>query len=213
MTILPLNKPNELPVPTLRVSDLRQWVYCPRVVWWTHVSPVGKVESFKMRQGLLKERRLQKLQRRRTLRAFGLGRGHVESNVSLASPALGLSGRLDLLIHWAGMHYPGEIKFTRGPARLNHRIQLAGYAMLVEEAFGVPVPHGYVVRLPDDTVDRVPIDEPLRELTLRTMQAIRDVLREERMPPANPILARCTDCEYRLFCGDIPLCTPPLRQL
>ena len=74
---------------------------------------------------------------------------------------------------------------------------------LLEEEFGVPVPHGYVVRLPDDTVDRVQIDGPLRDLTLKTMDALRTMMRSERMPPASPLLARCVDCEYRVFCGDI----------
>jgi CRISPR-associated exonuclease Cas4 len=205
MTILPLPASAELPAPTLRVSDLRQWTYCPRVAWWTHVCPVGKLESFKMRQGLLKERRLQRLQKRRTLRSFGLKgvAGEIECNVTLYSPKLQLSGRLDMLLRWGSARYPVEIKFTRGPARLNHRLQLAGYALLLEEEFGVPVSHGYVVRLPDDTVDRVSIDGPLRELTLKTMEALRTMMRQERMPPASPLLARCVDCEYRLFCGDI----------
>jgi len=203
MTILPLAAPEALPTPVIRVSDLRQWAYCPRVTWWTHVCPVGKVESFKMRQGLAKERRLQRLQKRRTLRAFELQCGDVECNVNLFSERLGLSGRLDMLIHWGACRLPVEIKFTRGPARLNHRLQVAGYALLLEEVFGVTVPHGYVVRLPDDTVDMVPMDGPLRELTVKTMQAVRRTIREERMPPANALLARCLDCEYLRFCGDV----------
>lgn len=203
MTILPLALPSDEPTPVVRVSDLRQWVYCPRVVWWTHVCPVGKYESFKMRLGRLKERRLQRLQRRRTLRAFGLRQGRIDCNVDLFSERLGLSGRLDMLIQWGAGRYPVEIKFTRGPARLNHRLQLAGYAMLLEDAFGVPVPHGYVVRLPDDAVDRIDIDGPLRELAAKTIQALRRTIRQESMPAANPLLARCADCEYRRFCGDV----------
>lgn len=210
MTILPLARPSELPTPVLRVSELRQWTYCPRVVWWTHVCPVGKLESFKMKQGLLKERRLQTLQRRRTLRSFGLKNGAVETNVSLFSERLGLAGRLDMLIRWGAGRFPVEIKFTRGPARLNHRLQLAGYALLLEDHFGIAVPHGYVVRLPDDTVDKVLIDGPLRDLAWKTMEALRRTIRAETMPPPNSMLARCVDCEYLRFCGDVePL--PSLR--
>ena len=203
MTILPLVKPIEESTPVVRVSDLRQWTYCPRVVWWTHVCPVGKVASFKMQQGLTKEERLQRLQRRRTLRAFGLRQGRVETNVSLYSAEAGLTGTLDMLIRSGAARFPVEIKFTQGPARLNHRLQLGGYALLLEASFGVPVPHGYIVRLPDDTVDQVAIDGPLRELTWRTILAVRNTIRRERMPPAAPQLARCADCEYRRFCGDV----------
>jgi len=203
MTILPIPVPDEVPSPIIRVSDLRQWVYCPRVIWWTYVSPVVKRESFKMKQGLIKEHRLQKLQRRRTLRAFGLRQGQVESNVSLYSPELGLSGKLDMLIKWGVQRIPVEIKFTQGPARLNHRIQLAGYALLLESIFGVAVPHGFVVRLPDDSVDKIPIDGPLRDLAWKTIHAVRNTIRHERMPPPISPVTHCLDCEYLRFCGDV----------
>lgn len=203
MTVLPMAIPSELPSPVVRVSDLRQWVYCSRVIWWTHVCPVGKLESFKMKQGLSKERRLQRLQRRRTLRAFGLKEGQVECNVSLYSAELGLSGKLDMLVRRGIVRHPIEVKFTHGPARLNHRLQLGGYAMLLESVFGVTVSHGYIVRLPDDAVDKIAIDEPLRELVWRTIKAVRATIRREQMPPPAPFVASCIDCEYLRFCGDV----------
>jgi len=203
MTTLPLVAITESPTPIIRVSDLRQWTYCPRVVWWTHVCPVGKIESFKMKKGLVKERRLQRLQRRRTLTSFGLRHGQVTSNVSLHSERLGLCGKLDMLIHAGATRYPVEIKFTQGPARLNHQLQLAGYALLLEAMFGEPISHGYIVRLPEDAVDKVIIDNPLRELAWRTIQAIRNTIRQEQLPPPVIQSARCQDCEYLRFCGDI----------
>lgn len=203
MTILPLTRQHEHPVPVVRVSDLRQWTYCPRVLWWTHVCPVGKIESFKMKQGLMKEKRLQRLQRRRSLHAFGLREGRVEPNVSLFSSTLGLTGKLDLLIHGSATRFPVEIKFTRGPSRLNHRLQIAGYAFLLEALYGISVPYGYIVRLPDDTADKVMIDDELRQLTWGTILAVRETLRAERMPERMWQTSRCCDCEYLHFCGDI----------
>jgi CRISPR-associated exonuclease Cas4 len=158
-----------------------------------------------MRCGLAKERRLQQLQKRRSCRDFGFppGTASLQANVPLMSTNLHLSGRLDLLLVRGNQRFPVEVKFSHGPARLNHRLQLAGYALLLEDLFGIPVPHGYIVRLPDETIDRVPIDQPLRDLALQTMQALRHMLLSEQMPPASPILARCADCEYRRFCGDV----------
>jgi CRISPR-associated exonuclease Cas4 len=191
------------PWPVLRVSDLRQWTYCPRVAFFTLVCPVPKVSSFKMVVGLQKEQRLARLQRRRTLRAFGLSGGTVEADVSLYSPRLGLAGRLDLLIRRGPQRFPVEVKFTHGPSRLNHHLQLTGYALLLEDLFGLPVPCGYVVRLPDDEAERIEIDNPLREAAAALVAALRDMIRTERFPPASPLLARCVDCEYRNFCGDV----------
>jgi CRISPR-associated exonuclease Cas4 len=189
--------------PVIRVSDLRQWVYCPRVAWFTLMCPVGKVESYKMRMGRQKECRLALLQKRRTLHAFRLHEGTVHDNVRLHSDRLGLTGMVDRVIRQDGRAYPVEVKFTSGPARLNHRVQLAGYAMLLREVYGVAVPHGYIVRLPDETVDRVDLNASLMDATGRLMESLREMLTTEAAPPANPIQGRCIDCEYRNFCGDV----------
>lgn len=208
MPTLKFAAPTDLQSPIVRVSDLRQWTYCPRVVWWTHVCPVGKVESFKMKLGLCKEQRLQRLQKRRTLKSFGLRQGQVQANVSLHSAQLGLCGKVDMLIHQGLSRYPVEIKFTQGAARLNHKLQLAGYAILLESIYGSPVPYGYVVCLPEDTVDRIEIDPDLRNLAWQTIQAIRRTLHLERIPPPVAQQARCVDCEYFHFCGDIERNSP-----
>lgn len=202
---LPLPTTDEQSVPPLRVSDLRQWLYCPRKVWWTYVCPVQKTVTYKMRLGLLKEHRLQRLQKRRSWRSFGFQRqkGTMECNVPVYSARLQLSGRLDLLLKLRSSLFPVEIKFTRGPVQLGSRLQLAGYALLLEETTGFVVTQGYVVHLPEDTVDRIPIDGPLRELALRTIAAMRNMILRERIPPPTPILAKCADCECRLFCRDV----------
>lgn len=202
-TPIPDIQPTITPHPPLRVSDLRQWVYCPRVAWFTLVCPVPKRESYKMQLGRQKEQHLARLLRRRTLRAFGLEAGDMETGVQLYSPQLGLSGKLDVMIRQGRYRYPVEVKFTRGEARLNHRIQLAGYALLLESELGIVVPHGYVLRLPDDKVERIELTERLRETVISLLRAIRDMIYHERTPPASPVTACCVDCEYRNFCGDV----------
>lgn len=189
--------------PVIRVSDLRQWTYCQRSIWWIYVCPVGKRLSYKMRLGMQKERRLQNLQRRRSLHAFKQQDGNAAPNIDLYAPRLGLSGKLDMLITHNNRRIPVEIKFTTGGPRLDHRIQLAGYCMMLEELYGDAVPFGFLVLLPDQRVERVQIDEALRDLVVSTLQCMRATIITERMPSPNPHPGRCVDCENRLFCGDV----------
>ena len=210
--ISPLQLPLILKSPAIvRISDLRQWTYCPRVIWWTQVCPVGRYVSFKMKKGQEKELRLQRLQKRRTLKSFGMKLGEVQTNVVLTSERLKLTGKLDMMVVQGANRLPAEIKFTQGPARLNHRLQLAGYALLIEEVFGTTVPVGFVIRLPDDEVDTIEIDDSLRELATQTIEAIRSTISMECMPAAVPVLGRCVDCEFRNFCQDIEVI--PGRQI
>ena len=194
--------PSESSLPVIRVSDLRQWSYCPRVPYFSLVCPVPKMQSYKMRLGQEKEERLARLLKRRTLSTFGLAGGEIERNVELYSARLALSGKLDLLIRRGVERYPVEVKFAQGQPQLHHRVQLCGYAMLLEDQFNVRVSHGFVICLPDELITTVPIDLPLRAAVNSTLRALRTMIMDESCPPAHPFAAACIDCEYRNFCGD-----------
>ncbi len=77
------------------------------------------------------------LERRRGYGAYGLERGERQFGVWLRSERLGLSGKLDLLIVTAEACFPVDFKDTAGGVRANHRMQLAAYALLAEEAYDV----------------------------------------------------------------------------
>jgi len=50
----------------LRVGDLKQWAYCPRIVFFGYVMPVDKKSTFKMRQGNEAEEAIDRLEKRRS---------------------------------------------------------------------------------------------------------------------------------------------------
>lgn len=66
----------------------------------------------------------------------------------LSSERLGLSGKLDLLILTPDACFPVDFKDTEGGLRQNHRVQLAAYALLAEEAFRRPAPEAFVFLVP-----------------------------------------------------------------
>src|SRR5215469_12082167 len=82
----------------LRVNDLKQFEYCPRIVFYNTVMPVERKVTVKMERGKEEEVRLDSLESRRTLRRYQLGTGEKRFHVGLESARLGLIGKLDLLI-------------------------------------------------------------------------------------------------------------------
>src|SRR5579884_2628016 len=82
----------------LRVNDLKQYEYCPRIVFYNTVMPVDRKVTVKMERGKEEELRLDALEKRRNLRRYQLGTGERRFHVWVDSPAHGLSGKLDLLI-------------------------------------------------------------------------------------------------------------------
>ncbi len=187
----------------LRVNDLKQWEYCPRIVFYNTVMPVARKSTIKMERGKEIEIKLDVLESRRTLRRYHLAEGERRFSVWLNSPALGLSGKLDLLIVTAEACYPVDFKYTRDRPRRNHILQLAGYALLVEDAMQKPVPAAFVYLTPSNQLIRVNITKGLRALTLRRLQEIREMVQEALLPEPTPVRARCEECEFRNYCGDI----------
>ena len=188
---------------TLRVNDLKQYAYCPRIVFYQYTMPVQRKPTFKMEHGKAVEAIIEKLESRRKLREYGLADGTREFQVWLSSQRLGLSGRLDLMITTSQGAFPVDFKDTLDRVHHNHHVQLCAYALLIEDVLAQPVPAGFVYRVPRDDVVVVEITTELREETHRYIQAIRQMIVQERMPPLTARRARCTDCEYRNYCGDV----------
>ncbi|MCW2279016.1 CRISPR-associated protein Cas4 [Heliophilum fasciatum] len=153
----------------LKVTDIKQYVYCPRIPYFTYVLPVAKKMTRKMAYGRESHDRLDELEKRRTFAAYRVPgqrehdaqrslrreekpRGDVFPewkqgerffHTYLCSMRLGLEGKLDEhLVHGKDI-FPVEFKATsRGPG-LNHKYQLTAYAMLLEEHYQRSVRRGY----------------------------------------------------------------------
>jgi CRISPR-associated exonuclease Cas4 len=187
----------------LRVNDLKQYAYCQRIVFYQYTMPVQRKATFKMEHGKSVEPRLEQLEYRRKLRAYGLAEGTRAFQVRLASRRLGLSGRLDMLITTPRGFFPVDFKDTLRGVHHNHCVQLCAYALLIEDIYRQPVSTGFIYRVPRDDVIAVNITGELRAETIGCLAAMRQMIRTEHMPPATTVRARCTDCEYRNYCGDI----------
>jgi CRISPR-associated exonuclease Cas4 len=187
----------------LRVNDLKQWDYCPRIVFYNTVMPVARKSTIKMERGKEVEIKLDALEARRTLRRYRLSEGERRFHVWVNSPALGLSGKLDLLIVAPAACYPVDFKYTRDRPRRNHVMQLAAYALLVEDAIKLPAPAAFVYLTPSDQLIRINVTERLKELVLARLASIRKMVQEGILPEPTPVRARCEECEFRNYCGDI----------
>ncbi|MGI5837757.1 MAG: CRISPR-associated protein Cas4 [Chloroflexota bacterium] len=201
------------PEPTqpldLLVSDVRQWVYCPRIVYYRLCQPLRRPVTYKMEEGKLQHTRIEELELRRTLRAYGLRREEQEGKVErhyrplIRSGRLGLSGVVDLVLVLPFESVPVEFKHTESSLGLNHKYQLVAYALLVEARWEKPVRRALVHFLPSDRVEEVAVTPNGRTHVQRMLRAIREMVSAERLPPPTPRRGRCLDCEYRLYCGDV----------
>jgi CRISPR-associated exonuclease Cas4 len=187
----------------LRVHDLKQWAYCPRIVFFSYVMPVDRKTTFKMEMGKDAEEAVVRLEQRRRLSEYGVHEGRRRFGVWLTSEEQGLSGKLDLLIETAEERYPVDFKFSERDVHPNHVVQLAAYALLIEDRWRRPVERGFVFLVPREDIVEVRLTNADKGMVRDFLTAIRDSLRLQRMPEATSARARCVECEYRNYCADV----------
>jgi len=187
----------------LTVTDLKQWSYCQRIPYYHYVMPVEFVRTYKMERGRNIEAAVQAMEKRRGFRRYGLEGGERRFGAWLHSEAMNLTGKLDLLLVTEHGCYPVDFKDTEGGVRYNHRLQLAAYAMLVEENLGQPVPRAFIYMIPSRQLVSVPVGDKEKAEVKRGLAAIRRMIEREEMLAPTPVRARCVACEFRNYCADI----------
>jgi CRISPR-associated exonuclease Cas4 len=188
------------------VSDVKQYLYCPRIIYFDHVLHVPKLKDLKLDVGKDKHDHMTRKEKRRKGAIFydsELDEADKLFKVALESSALGLRGVLDYLITTEQEQIPVDYKFGRsnkGSVYLNHKYQLAAYALLVEEEYGTTVRRGYIHYSKDRINARIEMTDDLRRRTLKIIGKIKEIVEDEIEPVGTKMRAKCTDCEYLRFC-------------
>jgi len=189
------------------VTDLKQYTYCPRVVFYTYCLPLLRPTTYKMESGVAAHEEAGKREQRRTLAAYGLEEGQRYFDVWVESPILGLRGRVDLVIEVGEGEtrelIPVDYKQTMRRAGQHFRRQLAAYGMMLEETWGGMVRRGFVYSLVTRKVEEIALTERLRGEVREVVTAMREMVEREVMPDPPRSCQPCVNCEFRRFCNDV----------
>ena len=208
------------------VTDLKQYAYCPRIVFYTYCLPLVRPTTGKMDEGRLAHEEARDRERRRTLRIYGLENARRHFDVWVASDQLGLTGRIDLVLEVApdspgsavapdlsgsaaapdssGIEWiPVDYKQTARRAGPHLRRQLAAYGIMLEETWGGAVRRGFIYSLITRRAEEVLLTAALRREVRETVAAMREMVDRERMPDPPPSRKPCVNCEFRRFCNDV----------
>jgi CRISPR-associated exonuclease Cas4 len=185
------------------VTDLKQWAYCPRVVYYHRVLPGAGQPTWKMHEALNAQEMIERLETRRGLREYGWEGASRRFALWLTNESVGLNGKLDLLLEREGAGAVVDFKLTSGEMGDNHRMQLSGYAMLVEACHGLRVETGFLYRIPDDRVFAFSVTPAWKQRVKEAITAIQALERTAWCPEPTPVRARCAECEYTNYCADI----------
>lgn len=193
----------------LEVTDLKQYTCCPRIVFYRYCLPRIRPITFLMEEGIRQHDLEDDREERRGLRHYGIKEGERFFHLACQSAKLGLTGCIDLAIATPALKAANpeaivvEYKHSEKKAGTHFKVQLAAYAMLLEEAWRIPVRQGYLYSIPLRRAEAVPITTHLRKKVEQTTAQIRHIVERENMPEPTNAQARCISCEFRRFCNDV----------
>jgi len=194
---------------TFTVTDLKQHEYCARIVYYTYCLPLIRPTTFKMEAGQQAHEAAPDLERRRSLKAYRLSDGERQFDARLESAELGLRGRVDMVITraggdgWAGEIIPVEYKDSPGRGGPGWLAQLAAYGLMLESAYGLLARRGFIYYIPQRRAREHELTADLKARVVAGVQAMREMIELERMPPPTGQRAKCAACEFRRFCNDV----------
>jgi CRISPR-associated exonuclease Cas4 len=199
----------------ITASDIKQYFYCPRIVYFNYLVPDFKPATYKMKEGKIRQEEETRLEKRRTLIRFGLrSKGKEDAidettaekffNVKLISSRLKLSGIVDMAIIVGNEVIPVDFKdgsFSVGyTVHLHHKYQLLFYGLLLEDTYRKRTKRGFIHSLENGTTKQVYFTEGARMYLAGKIRKIRQMPEKEVMPDETPYRGRCKECEYRPIC-------------
>jgi CRISPR-associated exonuclease Cas4 len=187
----------------LNASDLTQYYYCKRKVYFLKVAGVQAPTRRKMELGKDEHSHESKRMLERN-DLFGISRDNVNEVVKrkfLASYKLRLKGIVDvLLVLRDGSYVPVEIKYTDDPSvNLSRKKQLYAYMLLCEEALGGRCDFGVLYFSVQNISVRLTATEGDRSGVKADLESIWEMFRTESLPRRAPAW-KCTYCEVKRYC-------------
>jgi len=187
------------------VSLIKQYHFCPRVVYFTEVLGFRERKTKSMEEGHEEHDRLARLDlRRKTL--FGRKKIRILQRwvrLDVASERLGLTGTIDLAVLTEEGLAIVEYKHASPPKRppRGHIYQAAAYAMLAEEHFRRPVKKFYIYYDDGETAKafEFTLTKNLRDHVLWTIRKVKAIIEGEDIPRPEA-MKKCKNCGYYKIC-------------
>jgi CRISPR-associated exonuclease Cas4 len=188
------------------VTDLKQYCYCPRILYYHHCLPAIRPVTHKMKAALSAHEDEAAREVRRSLRPYGLQTAERHFDVWLESKCLGIRGVIDLVLAEpdgaAGHAWPVDFKLSQQTGS-HWKTQLAIYALLLEEQWGVKSDRGHLYFIPLRRAEVVKLTPRLKQAARAALAQMSRIARDEWMPEPPQDRAKCRDCEFRRFCNDV----------
>lgn len=191
----------------LSVTDLKNYVYCPRTVYFHRVLHLEPRLEAQQDESLKQHEALEEREVKRLGAVFydpSIRRAEKMFRVPLTSSVLRLQGSVDMLIKAEAEYIPVDFKMAnsnRGKIWPDHRYQLVAYSLMVEEGFNATVRRGFVYYVPEKAALRLEVTPRLKAFVKRLANDLWSMVKRGELPKVRVPLRRCSGgCGFLWVC-------------
>lgn len=184
----------------ITASDVKRYAYCPKIIYFTHVLHIEEriTEAMEYGKELHKEEYILPV-------IAKIKPVKIIKNPELVSSKLKVSGKPDFILVTRFREYiPVEVKWSeeefKGQARKDHKLQLATYALLIDEKYSTNVKRGYIYYVRSGRIVEVHIPYSLKKTAIKTIRKIYSIVAEEKEPEVRISREKCANCGWRKWC-------------
>jgi CRISPR-associated exonuclease Cas4 len=177
---------------TIAISALNQFVFCPRRCALMHVEGIWSDNEHTVKGTILHENADDA--------GYETDKGvKLLRALPLFSRKFGLSGKADIVERRGKEIIPVEYKKGKRRKFENDDIQLCAQGLCLEEMFQTQIVRGFIYHAASRRRREVLFDENIRNATIETIEAVRELLQAETIPAAQ-FKPRCDGCSLYGIC-------------
>lgn len=184
----------------LTATDLMNYLYDPRIIYFVHVLKIPQATTIKELEGRIKYNEFEKKSVRNKI-IKELPFLPKMYDLYLSSAKYGIVTKIDCVAidRKKRAAYPIQVKYSLKPKALyrTQKFQVVMEALLIEEKLGYKVPHGYVKFLRSGDFVKVKITQKLKEELLRIFSDIESIIQSEKLPKGTKDKKKAIDNCYK----------------
>jgi CRISPR-associated exonuclease Cas4 len=127
----------------------------------------------------------------------------IKSEYKISAEEIGLSGKVDQVLVYPTGVVPIELKSGQAPkegAWDNHKIQLAAYALLLENIFKISIDAGYVKYIDEGVSRKIEINAFLKDQVKDLVKEVNTLLSARVLPKKCTNTNKCEKCGLKKIC-------------
>ena len=192
----------------ISVTDIKQYIYCPRIVYFDRVLHAKQIFGSQQSDSKqLHEEYVTKELKRKDAIYYSPEFVGAEKYmyITLNSNKHRLQGNIDCIIKTTrGEYIPVDYKnmhSDKGRICMQHKYQLVGYALLIEDNFNTIVKQAIVNYIPENLIIPFEITPTMKTFVKRAIGHIKHIIKNEELPPIHITKHKCTGgCGHKQIC-------------